>query len=75
MKPIPPVIESALNATGLPWEIKQGSKHYQIRISNRLVGILPRNGFSEPRTIKNCIAQIRKAARGEAWSAYHSAQR
>jgi hypothetical protein len=34
-------LEAALNATGLPWHIEPGSKHFQIRLSGRLAGIIP----------------------------------
>lgn len=66
---LPPIIEEALNATRRHWEITPGKKHHHIRIDGRLVGILPRgSGTVDPRAVKNCISQIRKAARGVTWS-------
>lgn len=64
-----PVIEQALNDTGMPWDIEQGKKHHHIRINGKLVGILPMGSkAAETRTIKNCISQIKKAAKGIQWS-------
>lgn len=62
---LPPAIEDALDATQRRWEIVMGSKHHHIRIDGRLVGILPKgSGSVDPRAVKNCISQIRKAAKG-----------
>lgn len=67
---LPPRIEEALNATGKAWSIEQGKRHHKIKLEGRMVGILPLSGFqtTDMRCIKNTISQIRKAARGEAWS-------
>lgn len=67
---LPPRIEEALNATGRPWSIEQGKRHHKIKLDGRMVGILPLSGFqtTDMRCIKNTVSQIRKAARGEAWS-------
>lgn len=67
---LPPRIEEALNATGRPWNIEQGKRHQKIMLDGRMVGILPLSGFqtADMRCIKNTVSQIRKAARGEAWS-------
>lgn len=70
---IPPAIESALEATGKPWEITTGKRHLKIKLEGRMVGILPLAGFqtTDMRCIKNTVSQIRKAARGETWSRHH----
>jgi hypothetical protein len=63
---IPPEIERALTDTGLPYEIKAGSKHQKIMLDGRFVGILPLDGFGNEsgRGRLNLIAQIRRAAHG-----------
>lgn len=72
---IPSIIEQTLKETGLPWEIQKGTKHYHIKVNNMLVGILPKGSKeAKPRTIKNCVSQIKKAAKDIPWNSYHSAQ-
>jgi len=70
---LPPAIEQALNATGKPWEIAQGKRHLKIKLEGRMVGILPLSGFqtTDMRCVKNTISQIKRAARGQAWSRHH----
>jgi hypothetical protein len=61
---LPRRVRSALEATGLPWSLETGSKHYKIRMNGRFVCIAPFNGGSEhDRATRNIIAQIRRAAR------------
>ena len=53
-----PVIEQALDSTGLPWEIGPGKKHHHIRVGGKLAGILPRgSGTAGVRAVKNCVAR------------------
>jgi hypothetical protein len=63
---LPKIIETALQDTGLPFEVVRGSRHHHIRVAGRLVGILPTHGSAEasPRALRNTVAQIRRAARG-----------
>ena len=61
-----PSIRAELDKTGQPWDIERGGSHLKIKVGGRLAGILPHNGKSEdrhPRTLKNCIAQIRRIGR------------
>lgn len=37
-----PALEAALNATGIPWTIEPGSKHFQIRLAGRYEAELER---------------------------------
>ena len=62
---LPREIEQELDATGLPWEITLGRKHYQVRLGGKLVGILPRGPLKESnhRAIKNLRAHIRRASK------------
>lgn len=63
---IPTEVREALDRTGLPWEVTNGSKHKQIRVNGQLVGILPKGSGSVGfRAVKNCLAQIRRAATKE----------
>lgn len=64
VKRIPTEIEQALDATGLGWALEKGSRHMKIKLAGRLVGILPHGSGNDAnyRTIKNSVAQIRRAA-------------
>ncbi len=58
-------IQDTLNATGLPWTLANGRKHKQIRLSGKLVGILPTGTSSDAdkRVVLNVCAQIRRASK------------
>lgn len=58
-------LRSALDQTGLPWNLEQGAKHIKVRLAGRFVGILPYNGGSQAdqRADQNVVAQVRRAAR------------
>lgn len=58
-------IEQELNATGLPWSLQNGRKHQQIRLSGKLIGILPhgKESSANPRSTLNLRAQIRRASK------------
>lgn len=61
-----PKLQEALDATGLPWEIEEGTKHRKVRICGRLVLIMSRAGAGEDasqRIIRNNLANIRRAVR------------
>lgn len=60
---IPSDVADALNATGLPWAIETGSKHYQVRLSGYLVGVLPKGTPKDrhQRATKNLVSNIRNA--------------
>jgi len=64
--PIPPSLRAALEETGLPWGVELGGRHWKLRVNGRLAGILPRSGVNEsdPRALKNTIAQVRRCAAG-----------
>ena len=61
---LPDKVRIALDETGLPWAIENGTRHQKIKLKGRLVGILPHGSGSSanPRTIKNSVAQIKRAA-------------
>jgi hypothetical protein len=46
------------------WRIEKGGKHFKLKIDNRLVGIMSKGGQARERTMKNALAQIRRAIRG-----------
>ena len=59
----PKALVDELARTGLPWELAAGRRHYQVRLCNRMVGIIPLNNHArEGRAMKNVIAQVRRAA-------------
>lgn len=62
MRQIPKKVRQALEETGKPWVIENGSSHRKIKVEGRLVGILPKGkGRDTDRSEKNIIAQIRRA--------------
>lgn len=61
---VPKPIKTALDATGLPWSIESGSRHFHIRLDGRLVGILPQGKPGDGRGLKNTLAQIRRTMKG-----------
>lgn len=62
---IPPNVADALQATGLPWTIETGSKHYHVRLAGYLVGVLPKGNTRDrhQRSTKNLISNIRNTTR------------
>ena len=62
-----PKVREALDATGLPWHIEEGSKHNKVRLNGRFVLILAKGGRTgedkHPRLLKNDIANVRRAAK------------
>lgn len=61
---IDPEIQSALDATGLPYAFEDGGRHTKIKIGNRLAGVLSRGaGTKSWREAKNTVAQIRRLAK------------
>lgn len=62
---IPKDVVQALEATQLPWEIKDGGKHFKITLSGRMVGILPKGTSRNEggRALLNLLGQIRRAAK------------
>lgn len=61
---VPADVAAALDSTGLPWKIETGSKHYQVRLSGHLVGVLPKGNVRDrhQRSTKNLVSNIRKAS-------------
>jgi len=48
------------------WRVENGSKHFKLKIDNRLIGIMPKDGRRDEgsqRTMRNSLAQIRRALR------------
>ena len=57
-------IVELLKTSGVPWEIKNGSRHRKIVVGGKLVGILPHGKVREHisyRSQKNIVAQVRRA--------------
>jgi hypothetical protein len=57
--------KQALEETGLPWSVEDGSKHHKIRLNGKLVGVFPYGKKTEasPCANNNIISNIRRAAR------------
>jgi hypothetical protein len=62
---LPAELREALDRTGLPWGVEEGTKHNKVKLAGRLVGIYPRGKRQEGerRSLLNTIAQVRNAAR------------
>jgi hypothetical protein len=62
---LPERLREALDATGLPWVIELGGKHYKVRLAGKLVSIYPKGKGHETdkRALLNTITQVRRAAR------------
>ena len=57
-------ILAEIKASGVPYVIENGTKHFKIHIAGRFVGILPRKKHSGgQRAILNVRAQVRRAIR------------
>lgn len=61
---LPKEMRDTLDETGFPWTIETGKRHHIVRLNGRHVCILPFNGvYDSDRTMKNGLANIRRAAR------------
>ena len=62
---LPTEITVALEATGLPWVMESGGKHYKIKVAGYLAAVYPRGKHSEHdrRALLNSVAQIRRIAK------------
>lgn len=60
----PGFVEAELDATGLPWGMVPGKKHWKVTIGGRLAFVVSRGGSTKNRRQwKNAVAEIRRAAR------------
>ena len=62
---LPERLREALDSTGLPWQVEDGSKHYKVKLCGRLVAVFPlgKARDADKRALLNTIAQVRHAAR------------
>ena len=62
---MPERLREALDNTGLPWEVEDGSKHYKVKLCGRLVAVYPlgRGRDADKRALLNTISQVRLTAR------------
>lgn len=62
---LPSELTVALDATGLPWAMETGGKHYKIKVAGRLAGVYPKGGHNsaDKRSLANTVAQIRRVAK------------
>ena len=60
-----PALESALEATGLPWTLEPGSKHFHIRLAGKLAVVLPQGIKGSPSRILDAknIRNVQRIAR------------
>lgn len=54
----------ALDATGLPWTIEPGTRHFKIRLAGRLCGIVPQGvkGESGPKMLAKNVKNVQRIA-------------
>jgi hypothetical protein len=59
-------VEEALDATGLPWEIDEGRKHYRLMLAGRQVCVLSKGGKARANAVssndKKNVNVIRRVA-------------
>ena len=62
---LPERLREALDNTGLPWKVEDGSKHYKVKLCGRLVAVFPlgKKRDADKRALLNTITQVRLAAR------------
>lgn len=62
---VPAPVITALEETGVPWELKEGGRHLKIMVHGQLAGILPINGKCDrnKRATLNLVSQIKRVAR------------
>jgi hypothetical protein len=62
---LPKEVTRTLDATGLPWHVEGGTKHYKIIMADRIVGVYPQGTIRESkgRPVLNLVARIRRTAR------------
>ena len=61
-------LRRTLDATGLPWEVRNGGRHRKLFIADRMVAILPfgEDASGHPRAMRNTKARIRRFLREHA---------
>ena len=62
-----PEIRELLEACGLPWATKMGSKHIKIYVGGKFSAVYPRGKVSENhyRAERNTLAQLRRAIKDQ----------
>jgi hypothetical protein len=62
---LPKEVTRTLDATGLPWHVEGGSKHYKIIMADRIVGVYPQGTIKESNgaAMRNMVARTRRTAR------------
>lgn len=69
---IPDLIQTELDACGLPYRIEEGTKHNKIYVNEIFCGILPKCRFFDGRAVLNIRSQIRRAVKGmNEWTKKH----
>lgn len=56
---LPPELERELNATGMTWELRRGSKHYHVVLDGRVVGVLSLSPHAARRDSRNMLRNLR----------------
>lgn len=56
---------SALEETGQPWHAKEGKRNVKIFVNSRLATCVGRRQHEADRAMKNAVASIRRAGRGQ----------
>jgi hypothetical protein len=65
---VPSDLRQVLDGSGLPWRIEHGTRHYKVRLADRLVAILPHSKSHRDyigRADKNAVARVRRFLRQE----------
>jgi hypothetical protein len=61
---VPPELEAALNATGIPWTVEDSKKHRKVMLGGRLATIIPHGHRQDAnrRVVLNTIKNVRHLA-------------
>jgi hypothetical protein len=67
-KHVPDDVRQLLDASGVEWEVRSGSRHFKVVVGGKLVAILPHAKATAriaSRAHQNMVAQIRRALRSQ----------
>jgi hypothetical protein len=71
-KRLPPDLRGILEASGTPWRLVSGARHFKLFVGGRFVAVLPMGRPAQrvnARTHRNMLASVRRALRPAAGKA------
>lgn len=71
---VPKEIRKLLDASGLPWQVERGGRHFKLRINGRLALVMPMSDAKDTGMYKrNAVAQVKRFIRGQLGTAVAAA--